>query len=113
MAATLLFLAWRRRWKSIMGLLAALVLVIVFCGVWMLLSEGILQEAEQSYSWDGWYWIGPFVLLPPSPGSALGVLALWLVAWGFVDLFYRGARLVSRGARRVLSRPPRPRTTAS
>jgi tRNA A-37 threonylcarbamoyl transferase component Bud32/outer membrane protein assembly factor BamB len=111
----LLFLAWRRRWKSIMGLLLALLIGVVFFGAIMMTIGpwGRLKEPEQSYSWDGWYWIGPFILTNTERGFPWVVLGLSAIAWGFVALVYRGVRLAHRGVRRILSRPSRPRTTTS
>jgi hypothetical protein len=85
--------ACTRRWRELGKLLAFTVVITMLAAVGVLwLDSTWNRDPEQTYSWNGWYWIGIWV------ATGLGILVLVMISILF------GIKLAWRGVRRVIWR---------
>jgi hypothetical protein len=79
------YCAWKRRWRTTIGLLVFMILIPLAVAAVQLTFDD--KFAEQRYSWSGWYWLWPYVLSAGREWTPRVLLAA-LVAWRL----WRGAR---------------------
>jgi outer membrane protein assembly factor BamB/tRNA A-37 threonylcarbamoyl transferase component Bud32 len=90
-----LYCAWKRRWRTTIGLLVVMVLIALAVAAVQLTFDNRFEE--QRYSWSGWYWLWPYVLSAGrewTPRVLLAGLAAWLLWRGLrmAWLYWRGVR---------------------
>jgi outer membrane protein assembly factor BamB len=94
------YCAWKRRWRTTIGLLVLMVLIPLAVAAVQLRFDD--KFAEQRYTWSGWYWLWPYVLSAGREWTPRVLLAV-LLAW----LLWRGARSAWRHRRGGVHRVPR------
>jgi outer membrane protein assembly factor BamB/tRNA A-37 threonylcarbamoyl transferase component Bud32 len=89
------YCAWKRRWRTTIGLLVLMLLIPLAVAAVQLTFDD--KFAEQRYSWSGWYWLWPYVLSAGrewTPRVLLAGLVVWLLLRGLrmAWLHWRGVR---------------------